>query len=133
MLLLKSTPVPFHSKRPRHLLIAMRFSIFTRRDVLCIRSRSRAMDSRSSRSETAIPVDDDVCWICLEASSKEQPLDSPCPCPRKVHVKQRGFNFKTVVRCIVSVLLDGSFNKQVNQKNKCVGRDAFVEKRNTCF
>eukprot|EP00210_Caulerpa_lentillifera_P006476 g6188.t1 len=29
--------------------------------------------------------EDEICWICLESSRPENPLLSPCRCPRKVH------------------------------------------------
>eukprot|EP00882_Tetradesmus_deserticola_P002712 GHRQ01002883.1.p1 GENE.GHRQ01002883.1~~GHRQ01002883.1.p1 ORF type:complete len:151 (+),score=36.33 GHRQ01002883.1:170-622(+) len=31
--------------------------------------------------------EDDSCWICMAGASPEQPLESPCACPRRVHLR----------------------------------------------
>ena len=41
-------------------------------------------DKQSSDSDLD---EKEVCWICLEGGSEENPLVAPCKCPRKGHAK----------------------------------------------
>lgn len=48
------------------------------------------MDASASRAlpqEAQLSVEEECCWVCLEAHSARQPLASVCACPRKVHRK----------------------------------------------